>query len=57
MNTAPGAVFTMFHFLCDFSYEHNHLGQWITLGQKCLPVTNTLAYWAPFVHYEENEVL
>ncbi len=45
VNAHPRAVFTtVFIFF-------------ITIGWKGLPWTNTLAYFGPFVTYEENEVL
>jgi hypothetical protein len=40
--------------LMNWTYE---LLCYNTLGWKGLSVTNTLAYWTPFVSYEENEVL
>ncbi len=53
MSTTPRAAFTS---LLPTN-EPNKLACYIKQRLKGLLKTNTLAYWAPFLSYEENEVL
>ncbi len=51
MSMTPRAAFTSLLL----TNEPNKLACYITQGLKGLPGTNTLAYWASFLSYEENE--